>query len=80
MAVVGLIQEDAETSNKGVGGWVWWLVQSQFLFSLLNTKKTKDILFRNFRNDNTTHQQLITDGEGTEIVDYKYSGTVLNAE
>lgn len=76
--MVGLIKEDEETNyRQWVEHFVDWCRES---FLLLNTKKTKEIIF-DFRSVNNTHQPLTMDGESIEMVDdYKYIGTIIGAK
>lgn len=75
-AIVGLIQDDDETSNHvWVDQFFGWCRSS---FLNFNAKKTKEIIF-DFRNANNTHQQMTI--KGSKVVDnYKDVGTIIYAK
>lgn len=75
-AIVGLIQNNNESQYRDwVDQFADWCKASRLL---LNMKKTKELII-DFRTGSHTHQNMVINGEGIEVVmNYKYLGTIID--
>ena len=77
-AIIGLIRDNDETNYRAwVDQFIEWCRSSCLL---LNTNKTKEMIF-DFRSGGSTHQQMTIEAQGIEVVEeYKYLGTIIDAK